>query len=283
MQIANPLYGNVFQYLFEDEVAARLLLSELLGRDIVEISYDVQPFLQPHEPLEITRKTPRFFSLVRLSLRAKVRHIHPDGTARHDDVLIKVQKVASMEVWSDFIDYTELEMPANLPLHPNYLDRYALEHIPICQICFITQSLPARSLVHGIIKAPLPAPYKNRPDTETIIVFTPSLQGIAAFKNAATDALSDDTPPHPFGITPRIQKLLSLFKIADDFKDTHRLIIDDEDYDTAHLPILRRLEKAIETPSIVNAMYSEDDYLHQFTSREEQLFKKVIERAVSRA
>lgn len=37
MIIANPKYDVVFTYLFEDEKAARLVLSALLGREVLEL------------------------------------------------------------------------------------------------------------------------------------------------------------------------------------------------------------------------------------------------------
>ena len=47
MQIANPLYDTVFKYLLDDEVVAKLFLSELLGREIIELTYDVKEILAP--------------------------------------------------------------------------------------------------------------------------------------------------------------------------------------------------------------------------------------------
>ena len=99
MQIANPLYDTVFKYLLDDEPVARLFLSELLGREIVELTYDVQELLVPkNEPHTDTDDHTKplirvpFFSVLRLDFGAKLRLAHPDPLHEYEKVLIEVQK-----------------------------------------------------------------------------------------------------------------------------------------------------------------------------------------------
>ncbi len=42
MRIANPIYDVVFKYLMEDRESAVLLLSEIIGEDIVELDFHPQ-------------------------------------------------------------------------------------------------------------------------------------------------------------------------------------------------------------------------------------------------
>ncbi|GAB4344839.1 MAG: hypothetical protein OHK0038_25060 [Flammeovirgaceae bacterium] len=42
MQIANPLCDVVFKYLMEDSKVAKLLLSAILGKEIVELDFRPQ-------------------------------------------------------------------------------------------------------------------------------------------------------------------------------------------------------------------------------------------------
>ena len=39
MRIANPIYDVVFKYLLDDEKVARLVLSALLGKEILELAF----------------------------------------------------------------------------------------------------------------------------------------------------------------------------------------------------------------------------------------------------
>ncbi|HLA34289.1 MAG TPA: hypothetical protein VJ001_05410, partial [Rhodocyclaceae bacterium] len=42
MQIANPIYDAVFKYLLEDNQVAKLMLSTLLGEEVVELHFSPQ-------------------------------------------------------------------------------------------------------------------------------------------------------------------------------------------------------------------------------------------------
>ena len=39
MRIANPIYDVVFEYLLDDEKVARLVLSALLGREVLDLQF----------------------------------------------------------------------------------------------------------------------------------------------------------------------------------------------------------------------------------------------------
>jgi len=39
VQIANPIYDVVFKYLLDDEKVARLMLSALLGKEVLELEF----------------------------------------------------------------------------------------------------------------------------------------------------------------------------------------------------------------------------------------------------
>ena len=44
MQIANPIYDVVFKYLLEDKKVAKLLLSAILDKDVVDIEFLPQEY-----------------------------------------------------------------------------------------------------------------------------------------------------------------------------------------------------------------------------------------------
>jgi flagellar biosynthesis GTPase FlhF len=65
-----------------------------------------------------------------------------------------------------------------------------------------------------------------------------------------------------------LQKLLSIFNLAAQFKYSHFLIIDEDDYSEEYRPIIRRLQKAAETANVRRYMDDEDDYLTQLVAAE---------------
>ena len=77
--IANPIYDVVFKYLLEDERVARILLSALLQKDVVELE------MRRHEYTDMTQAR---ISLFRIDIAAKIRN--SDGSERL--VLIELQK-----------------------------------------------------------------------------------------------------------------------------------------------------------------------------------------------
>ncbi len=80
MRIANPIYDVVFKYLMEDIDIARLLLSEIIGEDIVEIEFKAK---------ENTGRSEKFLIIIfRLDFKAVIRT--KDG--RLKKVLIELQK-----------------------------------------------------------------------------------------------------------------------------------------------------------------------------------------------
>ena len=77
--IANPIYDTVFKFLMEDNRVAKILLSALLQKEVVEVH------VRQHE---YAKKVKREISVLRIDFSAKVRN--KDGT--ENLVLIELQK-----------------------------------------------------------------------------------------------------------------------------------------------------------------------------------------------
>ena len=111
MQIANPLYDTVFKYMLEDERVAKLFLSALLQREIVELCYNPQEMLRENEEIvEIVKKTQgaeklTFFSVLRLDFSAKIR----DANGKYETVLIELQKASNGSDLMRFRKYLGLQ------------------------------------------------------------------------------------------------------------------------------------------------------------------------------
>ena len=77
--IANPVYDTVFKFLMEDNRVAKILLSALLQKEVVELH------VRQHE---YAKKVEREISVLRIDFSAKVRN--KDGT--DNLVLIELQR-----------------------------------------------------------------------------------------------------------------------------------------------------------------------------------------------
>jgi hypothetical protein len=82
--IANPIYDVVFKYMMEDNEVAKLLVSSIIGEEI--ISLDPKP--QEH-PVETVTPEGSTLTVYRLDFSAKVKT--PDG---HKLILIEMQKAS---------------------------------------------------------------------------------------------------------------------------------------------------------------------------------------------
>ena len=77
--IANPIYDSVFKYMMEDDRVAKILLSALLQKDIIDLQ------MKPHEYTEMMQTR---ISMLRIDFAATVRN--QDGSTQL--ILIELQK-----------------------------------------------------------------------------------------------------------------------------------------------------------------------------------------------
>src|SRR3989304_1589400 len=78
MLIANPIYDSVFKYMMDDNKAAKLLLSVIIGKDIVNMEY---------RPTEVRTDRPQL-TVLRIDFAAKTK----DADGEELLVIIEVQK-----------------------------------------------------------------------------------------------------------------------------------------------------------------------------------------------
>ena len=82
--IANPIYDSVFKYMMEDDRVAKILLSALLQKDIIDLQ--MKPLqMKPHEYTEMMQTR---ISMLRIDFAATVRN--QDGSTQL--ILIELQK-----------------------------------------------------------------------------------------------------------------------------------------------------------------------------------------------
>ena len=239
VEIANPIYDVVFKYMMEDNDVAKLLISSIIGEEI--ISLDTKPQEYTVEKVTVGGGS---LTVYRLDFSAKIKT--PDG---HKLILIEMQKAS---------------FPADIMRFRGYLGKqYAdannsikredgsIDALPIYAIYFLGDEL-------GICKTPV------------LKVFTSILDvGAQQIVNAKSDFI--ESLNHRSWIVqiscieePRrneLELLLSVFDQNNRTSNNHILNVLEEDFPEKYRPLIRRLKQAAAIPEVKEQMTVEDGVL----------------------
>jgi hypothetical protein len=246
IEIANPIYDVVFKYMMEDNVVAKLLISSIIGEEIVRL----QPKPQEYTVDRITAEGSSV-TVYRLDFSAKIKTV--DG---HKLVIIEMQKAS---------------FPADIMRFRGYLGKqYAdennsverddgtLEALPIYSIYFLGEEL-------GIRKTPVLKVFPcimDLGDEETIDV-----------RNEFIDSLNHHSWIVQISCMkePRrneLELLLSVFDQHYRSSNHHILNVREEDFPKKYRPLIRRLKKAAAIPEVKEQMTAEDEILRYLQNLE---------------
>jgi len=238
-QIANPIYDVVFKYLMEDAKVAKLLLSAIIGEEVV-----VLEFLPQENVLELEKRS---LIVYRLDFSAKIKT--SEGLLKN--VIIEVQKA---KFSSDIMRFRK------------YLgDQYRKSKLPIINIYFLGH--PLENIQNSFIKI-----QRNYFDgiTGEVIEQTESF-----IESLSHDSFVIQVPFLRKKYQSEVEMLLSVFdqsNIAGE--DEHILNIDDQAYPKKYRELIRRLQRAIAEPNMRNKMDIEDDIVQDLEDLERQIEKK---------
>ena len=251
--IANPIYDAVFKFLMEDKKVAKIFLSALLKKDIIDLE------MRRHEytSMEHTR-----ISLFRIDFSAKIRE--NDG-AEHL-VLIELQKTWLITETLCFRQYlgTQYLNKENIIEEKNEHGQRRTYGLPIISIYILGHPLgnltepvfyvPRRYLDYDDNPLPSPDPFIESLTHDSIIVQIPFLTGRT--RN-------------------RLERLLSVFDQEYRQADSeHYLEINDEHLDDEVKCVVHRLLKAAAAPNVRRAMEIEDEILSEIEDRDTTIMMK---------
>lgn len=256
--IANPIYDAVFKFLMEDKKVAKIFLSALLKKDIIDLE------MRRHEytSMEHTR-----ISLFRIDFSAKIRE---DDGSEHL-VLIELQKTWLITETLRFRQYlgTQYLNKENIIEEKNEHGQRRTYGLPIISIYILGHPLGdltepvvyvrRRYLDYDDNPLPSPDPFIESLTHDSIIVQIPFLTGRT--RN-------------------RLERLLSVFDQEYRQADSeHYLEINDEHLDDEVKCVVHRLLKAAAAPNVRRAMEIEDEILSEIEDRDTTIMmkNKVIE------
>ncbi|BDU78066.1 hypothetical protein [Mesoterricola sediminis] len=241
MRIANPIYDVVFKYLLDDEKVARLVLSALLGKEVLELQF--RPTEVHHEA---ARPDATQLLVLRMDFAATVRM--EDGSRKL--VLIEIQKARSAWDVQRFRRYlgSNYASPENV-----YLDPEGKKHaLPIVTIYFLGEGLECVDV--PVLK--INRHYLDVATGEEVKITDPFVEALTH------DAIVVQVNRLKNRRRTELERLLEVFDQGLASRtDPHLLDILEENFPERHREVLRRLLRASAEQEVREKMDVEDDML----------------------
>ena len=252
VQIANPIYDVVFKYLMKDEKVARLLLSAIIGKDIISLDF---------RPTEHSFPLGEVLTVLRMDFSACVLDDHGNQQL----IILELQKAKLASDIMRFRRYLGEQYASRENIireeEAEYITRKAL---PILSIYFLGHKLehteaPVLRVNRRYIDAATGEEILEKEEFieslthDSIIIQIPYLQG-----KRRND----------------LEQLLSLFDQSNQDKDHHLLNIREAELPERYRPLLRRLHQAIAEPQMRQTMEAEDDLIEEIRDYQRMIFAK---------
>ena len=244
MRIANPIYDVVFKYLLDDEKVARLLLSALLGKEVLQLQF---------RPTEVQQEAAgpdgAQLLVLRMDFAATVRL--EDGGRKL--VLIEIQKARSAWDVQRFRRYlgSNYASPENVYLDPDGKK----QALPIVTIYFLGEGLEC-------VDVPVLRVNRHYLDVATgdeVRITDPFVEALTH------DALVVQINRLKHRRRTELERLLEVFDQGlASRSDPHLLDILEENFPERHREVLRRLLRAGAEQEVRDRMDVEDDMLAAF-------------------
>jgi hypothetical protein len=247
MQIANPIYDIVFKYLLEDSKIARLILSTIIGEEIVNLT------LRPQE--QTVELKERNLTVFRVDFSAVIK-----TETGQKLVLIEIQKA---KFAGDIMRFRRYLGEQYRNRSNSYVDEINGKEraTPIISIYFLGYPL---EYAH----APLIKVNRQYIDITT----GQEIKDREPFIESLThDSFVIQIPRLRAKRQSELEQLLGIFDQSAALSNQHILNIKEEDFPEKYHPVIRRLQKAFGEESVRDIMDAEDDYLEGLQDLEREL------------
>ena len=252
MQIANPIYDVVFKYLMDDNKVAKLLLSAIIGEEIVDLEY---------RPTEMkTDLTAKSITVYHIDFGAKIRS--EDGTEKL--VIIEIQKAKLATDIMRFRKYlgAQYSNPENVQEVHESAEGYK-KALPIISIYFLGHSL-------DLIKAPVVKVQREYIDLSTGNTIHEKEYFIESLTH---DSFIIQIPYLKDNRKTELLKVLSIFDQSNRELDFHILNVNEQEFPEKYRDIIRRLQQANSDSDVRHRMGIEDIYIEDYRQTERQIEK----------
>ena len=259
--IANPIYDSVFKFLMSDHRAACVILSDILQREVVEVTMRNNDYV---------KKLNSDITVLRIDFGAKVRE--SDGTVENVNIelqkawltteVMRFRKYLAQQYQSDDNRFIIQDRPLrDKPLH--MVNIYLLGHNVDGLDHPVTYVYPRMFDQHGesIACAVRDVDFVNELVHDMIIVQIPKITKMS--------------------VKTRLDKLLTLFDQAQTHGSAHELSVDESSYNGDHRYVLNRLVYAKSDESVCKDMDLEDEFqtvLERWEQTETELKSRIADK-----
>ena len=239
MLIANPIYDTVFKYMMEDNAVARIVVSSIIGEEVLEL--EPKPQERTREKLQ-TGNDNSSLTVYRLDFSAKIKI--PNG-----------QKLIHIEM-------QKASLPTDIPRFRRYLGEQYID--PNNNI----------NTPDGTVGLQIYCIYFLGKD---LGIDAPVLEINSQVKDVATSEIIDtksdfiDSLHHKSWVVQinclkarrrnELEQLLAVFDQSNITKDWHILNVNEEDFPEKFRPIIRRLKSAASDSKVKKQMKVEDEFV----------------------
>jgi hypothetical protein len=244
VRIANPIYDVVFKYLLDDEKVARLVLSALLGKEVLELQF--RPTEVHHEA---ARPDGTQLLVLRMDFAATVRQ--EDGSRKL--VLIEIQKARTAWDVQRFRRYlgSNYASPENVYLDPSGKK----QALPIVTIYFLGEGLECVDV--PVLK--INRHYLDLATGDEVRITDPFVEALTH------DSIVVQINRLKNRRRTELERMLEVFDQGLAARsDPHLLDILEENFPEHHREVLRRLVRAGAEQEVRDKMDVEDDMLTAF-------------------
>ena len=239
MLIANPIYDTVFKYMMEDNAVARIVVSSIIGEEVLEL--EPKPQERTREKLQIGNDDSSL-TVYRLDFSAKIKI--PNG-----------QKLIHIEM-------QKASIPTDIERFRRYLGEQYID--PNNNI----------NTPDGTVGLQIYCIYFLGKD---LGIDAPVLEINSQVKDVATSEIIDtksdfiDSLHHKSWVVQinclkarrrnELEQLLAVFDQSNITKDWHILNVNEEDFPEKFRPIIRRLKSAASDSKVKKQMKVEDEFV----------------------
>jgi len=241
MEIANPIYDVVFKYMMEDNTVAKLLVSSIIGEEVISLDAKPQEHTREKDKEKSKAEIPNL-TVYRLDFSAKIKL--SDGQQKV--IVIEMQKA---ELPTDIMRFRRYLGEQYIDSENRIADNEEIEAMQIYAIYFLGKEL-------GIYDTP-------------VLSVSPEVKDISTGEIVCEKSMFIDGLHHKSWIVQisclkarrrnELEQLLSVFDQSNRTSDIHILNVKEEDFPEKFRPIIRRLKGAASDSKVKKQMKEEDE------------------------
>ena len=241
MEIANPIYDVVFKYMMEDNTVAKLVVSSIIGEDVVSLVPKPQEHTREKDKAKEKGEIPNL-TVYRLDFSAKIKL--SDG--EYKVIVIEMQKA---ELPTDIMRFRRYLGEQYIDSENSITNDEGIDAMQIYAIYFLGKEL-------GIYDTP-------------VLSVSPEIKDVTTGEIVCSGNKFIEGLHHKSWIVQisclkerrrnELEQLLSVFDQSNRTSDIHILNVSEEDFPEKFRPLIRRLKGAASDSKVKKQMKEEDE------------------------